>query len=191
MPWIVKPSGTQQIERRTEPYLTEALRAELEADALPRYPTKQAATLPALHAVQHAYGYIPYQAIEEIAAFLDLTAAEVYDTATFYEEFFLEPKGKYLVQICQSIACELCGCFDLKSWLTDKLQITNGETTDDGKITLQMVECLGMCDGAPAVLINGKMYRKVTADQMDKVLAELPDDPARFPAPGTAAAAQA
>ena len=184
MPWIVKPSGTQQIERRDTPYLTEAMRAELEAETLPRYPTKQAATLPALHAVQHAYGYIPYQAIEEIGSFLDLTAAEVYDTATFYEEFFLEPKGKYLIQICQSIACELCGCFDLKGWLTDKLQIANTETTDDGKFTLQMVECLGMCDDAPAVLINGKMYRKVTAEQMETVLAGLPDDPTQFDAPG-------
>lgn len=184
MAWIVKPSGTMQIERRTQPYLTEEMRRELEAETLPRYPTKQAATLPALHMVQHAEGWLPFQAIEEIAEFLGLDASEVYDTATFYEEFFLEPKGRYLIQICESIACELCGYVDLKAKLCQKFDIANCETTDDGKFTLQMVECLGMCDDAPAVLINGKMYRKVTWEQIEGVLDALPDDPSEFDAPG-------
>ncbi len=180
MAWIVKPSGTQQIERRDEPYLTEALKRRIAEEYLPRFPTKRAATLPALHLVQHEYNWLPFQAIEEVAEFLELSAAEVWDTATFYEEFFLEPKGRYLVQICQSIACELCGYINLEEKLKAKLDIIPGETSDDEKFTLQIVECLGACDLAPVVMINGKLYEKVTWAQLEATLDSLPDDPAEF-----------
>jgi len=180
MAWITKNTGTQQIDRRAEPYLNDSIRAELERDVLPRFPDKRAATIPALHAIQHHYNWIPFQAVEEIGEFLETSAAEVYDTATFYEEFFLQPKGRYLVQICQSIACEICGYTDLKTKLQNKLDIINEETTDDDKFTLQMVECLGACDDAPVVMINGKLYKKVTWEQLEHLLDTLPDDPNEF-----------
>jgi len=173
MAWIVKNSGTAPIERRDQPYLNDALKAKLTDEILPRFPNKQAATLPALHLVQHEYNWIPYQAIEEIGEFLELSAAEIWDTATFYEEFFLEPKGKYLIQICQSIACELCKYNELEDKLRDKLDIVNGETTDDGKFTLQMVECLGACDMAPVVHLNGHQHDKVSWEELAKTLDEL------------------
>jgi len=182
MAWIVKRSGSMKIERRDEPYLTDALKQKLESETLPRYPTKQAATLPALHLIQHEYNWIPYQAVEEVAAFLDLKPADVYDTATFYDEFFLQPKGKYLVQVCESIACELCGHEKLLEKLRDKYDLVPGETTDDEKITLMIVECLGACDFAPAVLINGKLYEKVTWEQLEATLEHLPDNPKDFDA---------
>src|SRR5690606_18088068 len=100
---------------------------------LSRYPTRRAATLPVLHAIQHEHNWIPFQAMEETAAFLGTSAAEVLDTATFYEEFFLKPKGKYLVQMCHSISCELMGNVDLLCKVQDKLGIVSGETTDDDK----------------------------------------------------------
>jgi NADH-quinone oxidoreductase subunit E len=180
MPWIVKPSATQQIDRRDQPYLTDALKRQLAERYLPRFPDKRAATLPALHLVQHTHNWIPFQAIEEIAAFLELSAAEVWDTATFYEEFFLEPKGRYLVQVCQSISCELCGQVDLQQKLQRKLDIVPGETTEDEKFTLQVVECLGACDLAPVVMINGKLYASVTWEQLEATLDALPDDPKAF-----------
>ena len=180
MAWITQQRGNQQIDRRAEPYLTDAIKAELQHEVLPRFPNKRAATLPALHAIQHHHGWIPYQAIEEIGAFLETSAAEVYDTATFYEEFFLQPKGAYLVQICQSIACEICGYTGLQQKLQEKLDIINGETTDNRKITLQMVECLGACDDAPVVMINGKLFTKVTWEQLEHLLDTLPDDPNEF-----------
>lgn len=180
MAWIVKPSGTMKIEHRPEPYVTDALKKQIADEYLTRFPTKQAATLPSLHLIQHTYNWIPFQAIEELAEFLELSAAEVWDTATFYEEFFTENKGKYLVQICQSIACELCGCVNLQEKLQQKLEIVNGETTDDGKFTLQMVECLGACDLAPVAMINGKLYEKVSWEQLEAVLDGLPDDPKAF-----------
>jgi NADH-quinone oxidoreductase subunit E len=180
MAWIVKNSGTQQIDRRAEPYLTDQMQAELREKYLPRFPTKQAATLPALHLVQHRWNWIPYQAIEEVAAFLELKPADVYDTATFYEEFFLEPKGRYLVQICQSIACELCGHETLADRFKARYDIEDMETTDDGRFTLMMVECIGACGGAPAVLINGRLYEHVSWEQLEQTLDGLPDDPAAF-----------
>jgi NADH:ubiquinone oxidoreductase subunit E len=120
--------------------------------------------------------------VEEVAEFLELRPADVYDTATFYDEFFLQPKGKYLVQVCESIACELCGHEKLLEKVREKYDLVPGETTDDEKITLMIVECLGACDFAPAVLINGKLYEKVTWEQLEATLENLPDDPRDFEA---------
>jgi NADH-quinone oxidoreductase subunit E len=183
MAWIVKPSGTQQIERREQPYLTEQIKAHATAEILPRYPNKRAALLPVLHEVQHEHNWIPYQAIEEVAAFLELKPADVYDTATFYEEFFLQPKGKYLVQICQSISCELCGHEDLLQRMMEKYDIVPNEITEDDRFTIQIVECLGACDDAPAVAINGVLHKKMTWEQLEVVLEELPADPHDYPLP--------
>ncbi len=182
MAWIVKDVANQKIPRRAEPYLTEAMKAEATEHVLPRFPTKRAALLPLLHRVQHEHNWIPPQAIEEVGAFLELSAADVYDTATFYEEFFLEPKGKYLLQVCQSISCELCGHESLLDKVMAKLDVVDGETTEDGRITLMTVECIGACDGAPAVLLNGKLYERVTWEQLEAVLEDLPDDPKAFEA---------
>ncbi len=182
MAWIVEDLANKKIERRAEPYLTESMKAEATEHVLPRFPTKRAALLPVLHMVQHEHNWIPPQAIEEVGAFLELSAADVYDTATFYEEFYLEPKGKYLVQVCQSISCELCGHESLLDKLMARLDIADGETTDDGKITLMTVECLGACGDAPAALINGKLYEKVTWEQLEAVIEGLPDDPKNFDA---------
>ena len=177
MAWIVEPRAKQQIDRRDEPYLTDEMKRKLEAEVLPKYPTKRAAILPVLHEVQHHWNWIPAQAIEETAAFLDLSAADVFDTATFYEEFFLEPKGKYLVQICQSISCELCGHENLLRKVQEKYDVVPWETTEDERFTLMTVECIGACDFAPAVLINGKLYKKMTWEQLEHTLESLPEDP--------------
>jgi NADH-quinone oxidoreductase subunit E len=180
MAWIVKPSATQQVEHRSEPYLTESMIAQLRDEVLTRYPTKQAAILPVLHEIQHHWNWIPWQAIEEAATLLDLKPADVYDTASFYEEFFLQPKGKYLVQICQSIACEMCGHAKLLDKIREKYDVEPGETTDDGKFTLMTVECLGACDFAPAALVEGRLHEKVSWEQLEAVLDNLPDDPRQY-----------
>lgn len=180
MAWIVKPSATQPIDRREEPYLTDEMKAKLEAEMLPRFPTKHAALLPVLHEIQHRWNWIPYQAMEEAAAFLELTPADVIDATTFYEEFFLEPKGQYLVQVCQSISCELCGEPEIWRRLQDKLDIVEGETTDDERFTLMTAECLGACGGGPVVLINGQLYENVTWERLEAVIDGLPEDPQEF-----------
>ena len=173
MAWITKNSATEKISRRSEPYLTEAMKDRLEAKVLVRYPTRQAATLPVLHAVQHEVGWLPAQALEEVADFLELDAAVVLDTATFYEEFWLEPKGKYVFWVCQSISRELMGESTITQCLKDKLGIEPGETTEDGRFTLMKVECLGSCGTAPCALVNEVLHENLTTDNIDQIIAEL------------------
>src|SRR5437016_3425500 len=183
MAWIVENRRTQVVERREQPYLTADMKIDLANKYFPRYPTKRAVLLPALHAVQHAYGWIPTQALEEVAEFLGLAPAEVMDTATFYEEYWLRPKGKYLVAVCRSLSCEICGSDDVTERLKRKLGIELGETTADGKFTLVEYECLGSCGTAPAALCNDVLHEDITPDSMDRLLDSLPDDPHQYKDP--------
>ena len=150
MAWITENRRTDVIEKRAEPYLTEALKKQIADTYFHRFPTKRAVLLPALHLVQHEYNWLPPQALEEIAAFLELTPADVLDTASFYEEYWLKPKGKYLLQVCRSLSCEICGSRQITEHLQKKLNLELGETTPDGKFTLVELECLGSCGTAPA-----------------------------------------
>jgi NADH:ubiquinone oxidoreductase subunit E len=170
MAWISKNSGSMQIDRRPEPYLTPQMRDELTRTFLPRYEHKAGALLPCLHAVQHAYGWIPPQAMLEIAEFLQLDPGMVLDTASFYEEYWLKPKGKHLVSVCRSIACEFCGQPELSKAIKDYLKIDIGETTDDGTFTLIELECLGSCGTAPAMLVDEKLHENVKLADVPKIL---------------------
>lgn len=170
MAWITKPSATTRIERRPEPFFTRAMTDEMNSKVLPRYERKAGALLPALHMVQHEYGWIPAQAMEEIAAFLDLAPADVLDTASFYEEYWLKPKGRCLISVCRSIACEFCGQQAITDAVRTKLNIDVGETTDDGKFTLIELECLGSCGSAPAILVNEKLHENVTPESVGRII---------------------
>ncbi len=173
MAWIVKNSAGATVERRDEPYLDDELKAKLELEVLLRYPTRQAATLPVLHEIQHKYNWIPHQAIEEVATFLGLAASEVLDTASFYEDFWLKPKGKYLIGVCQSISCELLGHEALLDKISAKLGIGIGQTTEDGRFTLITMECLGSCGTAPCALVNETLHENLTAENFERVLDAL------------------
>jgi NADH-quinone oxidoreductase E subunit len=175
MAWQVKQSATTQIERRSEPYLTKEMADRFSKELLPRYERPMGALLPILHDVQHAYGYIPHQAMEEIAVFLDITPGDVLDTVSFYEEYHTEPIGRHTVAVCQSIACEVCGHQTILDHLRRKLDIEPHETTDDGRFTLLALECLGACEGAPCALVNDKRYDNLTIDRIDQILEALPD----------------
>ena len=173
MAWISKNSATMQIERRDEPYLDDQLKTDLEQNVLVRYPTRQASTLPVLHAVQDKHGWLPHQAIEEIAQFLDLSAAVVLDTASFYEEYWLKPRGKYVIWLCQSISCEIMGEPTLTDRIKEHLGIDVGQTTEDGRFTLMKAECLGACGGAPAALVNHELHENITPENFQTVLDSL------------------
>jgi NADH-quinone oxidoreductase subunit E len=177
MAWIVENRRTEVVDRRETPYLTDDMKIDIANTYFPRYPTKRAVLLPALHAVQHAYGWIPTQAMEEVGEFLGLAPAEVMDTASFYEEYWLKPKGKYLIAVCRSLACEICGSNDVTNRLKKKLGIEPGETTADGKFTLVEYECLGSCGTAPAALCNEVLHEDITSESMVKLLDALPADP--------------
>ena len=179
MAWITKDRRAQQV-KEGESLLTEEMKKHLSEKYLPRYPTKRAALLPALHHIQHTLGYIPAQALAEVAEFLDITPAEALDTASFYEEYWLKPKGRYLIQVCRSLACEICGSRRLTGHIQAKLGIEVGQTTPDGKFTLVEVECLGSCGTAPAMLINEVLHEDLTTQRLDALLDGLPEDPADY-----------
>ncbi len=178
MAWITKNSAAAPAlptngQAHTGPYLSDALREHVEREVLPRYPTRRAATLPVLHLLQEEHGWLPYPALQEAGELLGTTPAEVYDTASFYEEFWLKPKGRYVIWVCQSIACELMGHGALIDVLRRKLGVEVGETTDDGKFTLMMVECIGACGGAPAALVNERLHEDLTPENVDQILDDL------------------
>jgi NADH-quinone oxidoreductase subunit E len=154
--------------------LSEELRRKIEAH-LPRYPSKQAVTLPALHLVQDEMRCVPLEAIREIADILDLSPAEVYDTMTFYGFFRTEkdPLGRTRLWVCRSLACALRGGDELLEDVCRRLNVHPGGTTADGKITVEFAECIGVCEGAPAVLINDEARIDVTPEKVDSLLEEL------------------
>ncbi|MGF1633258.1 MAG: complex I 24 kDa subunit family protein [Phycisphaerae bacterium] len=176
MAWIAEERRTART-KQGEPLLTADLKKRLEDVYFPRYPTRRAVLLPALHAVQHEYGWIPPQAMEEIAAFLDISSAEVLDTASFYEEYWLKPKGKYLVAVCRSLSCEVCQHADLTKRVMEKCNVEVGETSDDGRFTLVELECLGACGTAPVALINDVLHEELTPDKLEALIDGLPEDP--------------
>lgn len=183
MAWIAENRCAANGQKPERSLLTEDIKKHLADVYLPRYPTKRAALLPALHLVQHHYGHISREALEEIAAFLELSPAEVLDTASFYEEFWLKPKGRYLISVCRSLACEICNSKSLTAHLKRKLNIDIGETTPDGKFTLIELECLGACGTAPVALINDVLHENLTPARLDELLDHLPDDPADYTDP--------
>src|SRR5438552_10572134 len=140
-----------------------------------RYPNKQAVTLPALHIVHDALRCVPHEAIQEIADILDLSAAEVYDTMSFYQFFREEkaPLGRTRLWVCRSLACALRGGEELLANLCHKLDVQPGDTTADGKVTLEFAECLGACEGAPAVTVNDEHRHNVTEENADILIADL------------------
>jgi NADH-quinone oxidoreductase subunit E len=154
--------------------LSEELKQQILA-YLPRYPSKQAVTLPALHLVHDALRCVPLGAIQEIAELLELSPAEVHDTMSFYGFFRAEknPLGRTRVWVCRSLPCMLRGADELLSQLSEKLGVRPGNTTPDGKVSLEFAECIGACEGAPCVLLVDEHRMNVTPDQVDPLVSEL------------------
>jgi NADH-quinone oxidoreductase subunit E len=154
--------------------LSEQLRQKIVA-YLPRYPSKQAVTLPALHLVQDELHCVPLEAIREIAGLLDLNPAEVHDAMSFYGFFRDEkkPLGRWRLWVCRSLPCMLRGGEELLAHLSDQLGVEPGGTTEDGKITLEFAECIGACEGAPCALVNDEPRLNVTPEQASELVAEL------------------
>ena len=154
-------------------FLSPELRQRI-LDYLPRYPSKQAVTLPALHLVQDEMRCVPLEAIREIADLLDLSPAEVNDTMTFYGFFKDEQHklGRTRLWVCRGLACALRDGEQVLGDICRKLNVRPGQTSADGKITVEFAECIGACEGAPCVLIDDEP-RFDALHQVDGLLAEL------------------
>jgi len=132
--------------------------------------TGNEALLDLLKVLQKSRGWVPDDAIEDIAGILGMTPAEVESIATFYSLIFRRPVGKHVILVCDSMSCWLTGYEDLASRLKEKLGIGPGETTRDGKFTLLPAACLGVCEEAPAMMIDETLYTRLTPSAIDGIL---------------------
>lgn len=135
-------------------------------------PYKKAAVIEALKVVQQHHGWVSDEKLEEVAAYLDMSPAEVDSVATFYNLIFRKPVGRHVILLCDSISCYVMGYKKLYEVLQEHLQIRFGETTTDGRFTLLPNACLGCCDHAPALMVGEDLYRDVQVQDLETILAK-------------------
>ncbi len=126
-----------------------------------------------LNEIQEHYGYVPQDVQKDLSEFLKIPMAEIYSVITFYSRFSLKPKGKYNISVCLGTACYVKGAQKIMDRLLDRLKIQPGETTEDGKFSIEETRCVGACGLAPVFTVNGEVYGKATVQKLDQVLDEL------------------
>lgn len=135
-----------------------------------QYPTKEAALLPALYAVQHEYGWLSRDNMDQVAGLLEVPPVRVYGVATFYTMYHKKSVGKHLIQVCTNISCMINDAEDIVAYLKERLSVQVGQTTEDNLFTLIEVECLGNCGAAPVMKIDEIFYEKLTKEKIDQIL---------------------
>lgn len=144
-------------------------------EIIARYPEgkQKSALLPLLHLAQEQWGWTSPAAMDYVAGLLSIEPIEVYEVATFYTMFHLEPVGKHVIEYCRTGPCCLMGGEDVYGYLKQKLGIETGQTTPDGKFTLKEVECLAACGMGPVFQIREKYYMHLTNQRIDEIIDEL------------------
>jgi NADH-quinone oxidoreductase, E subunit len=175
MATAVPTDFTNQVEYTTEtaefsPEVIEEMRSHLK-----KYPPdrKRSALIPLLFVVQRERGWIDNPGVNFLAKFLDLEVTDVWETATFYSMFNLRPVGRHHIQICKTLSCKIMGEPEITEHICNRLKIKPGETTEDGKFTVTMVECLGSCGTAPMMQIGFDYYENLTKEKVDQILDSL------------------
>ncbi len=141
---------------------------------LEKYEYKSSKLIPILQEVQEEYRYLPEDVLTFVATSLDISPARVYGVATFYSHFALEPKGKYVIKVCDGTACHVIGSQPLIKAMRSKLELSEEKhTTDDMLFTLETVSCLGACGLAPVVVVNEEVYSQMTTTKCLKVIDEI------------------
>lgn len=135
-----------------------------------RYPDLKSLTIPVLWMIQEEHGWISDEAVEYVANFLKLPVNHVYGVVSFYTMFNRKPVGKYHIQICTNISCQLLDAEKLSEYICRQLNIKVGETTPDKKFTVTEVECLGSCGTAPMMQVNDDYYENLTIEKVDELL---------------------
>ena len=153
--------------------LSEAERREIEA-GLATAEQKRAAGPDALKVVQRHRGWVSDEALQEVAALLELSPAQLDSVATFYCGIYRRPVGRHVILLCDSVSCWIMGYNPIREHLTARLGIGLGETTPDRRFTLLPAACLGVCEQAPAMLIDGNVHGDLTPDKVDEILGRYP-----------------
>jgi NADH-quinone oxidoreductase E subunit len=144
------------------------------ADLFKKYPSGRRENLiPILQEIQDLQGFIPETAVTAIAGYLDIPAVKIYSVATFYNEFRFNAAGKYHFQVCQGIGCQVDGSERIRTELSRLLEIGPGEMTTDGWFSLEWVPCLGVCQEAPVLSVNGELHAKVTPAGIKNLIEKL------------------
>ncbi|HMO79460.1 MAG TPA: NADH-quinone oxidoreductase subunit NuoE [Pyrinomonadaceae bacterium] len=151
------------------PAVVEEMRSHLK-----KYPTERSrsALIPLLFVIQRERGWIDNPGVNFLAKFLDLEVSDVWETATFYTMFNLRPVGRHHIQICKTLSCKIMGEPEITGHICSKLGIKPGETTEDGKFTVSLVECLGSCGTAPMMQIGFDFHEDLTIEKVDDILAD-------------------
>jgi NADH-quinone oxidoreductase subunit E len=139
-------------------------------DLIGKYPHKRSALIPSLHLVQNELGHISPDTMRDVAEIFGISPNEVHEVVSFYTMFHRKPVGKYVLQVCTNISCQLCNSEAIMAHLTKKLGIKPGETSSDNRYTLLEVECLGSCGTSPVVQINDDYYEELTPEKLDTIL---------------------
>ncbi len=155
--------------------LTEEERREIESEAI-RYSLKRAAGPEALKIVERRRGWVSDETLNEVAALLEMTPAELDAIATFYNLIFRKPVGRHVILVCDSVTCWIMGYDSVREHLARQLGVKLGETTADGRFTLLPIVCLGACDRAPAMMIDDTLYGDLTPQKIDEILARYRAD---------------
>ncbi len=146
----------------------------MKGEANDRQGAKRARLLTALYVAQEQHDWLSPQAIERVAQRFDMTSGQVYATASFYTLFKLAPQGRYRLQVCEGLSCYLVGGAEpVIDQISRRLCIRPGETTSDGRFTLEIVECLASCGTAPALRVNDELYEHMTPERIDELLNRL------------------
>lgn len=137
-----------------------------------QYRKKEGILISLLQDIQAIYGYVPEESIELISKELSIYPVEIYGILTFYTQFYLTPRGRHTIKVCQGTACHVMGGKEILDYLSDKLGISEDETTEDGMFSLERVACLGCCGMAPVVVIDNDFYGRCTIQKVDALVKE-------------------
>lgn len=150
---------------------------KLDLEALDRvldaFREERGAIIPILQRTQELYGYLPAEALRRISQRTGYSVAELYGVATFYAQFYLEPRGRHILSICDGTACHVKGAPQLVAALEEELGVKAGGTTSDSRVTFQVVFCLGACALAPMAIIDGQVVGRLSPDKVQKLVREL------------------
>jgi NADH-quinone oxidoreductase E subunit len=142
-------------------------------DILKKYPEKQAAVMPVLYLAQEQNGFITGEVMKEVAVILEMTPEDVLGVVTFYTMYHQKPAGKNHIQVCTNVSCMLRGGYEIYEAVKQELGIENGEVTNDGKFSLEEVECMGSCGTAPMLVVNEDYYENLTKEKAINILKSL------------------
>jgi NADH-quinone oxidoreductase subunit E len=137
------------------------------------YPDRRGALLPVLHLAQDVFGYVSLEVEAYVAGLFDLSPAHVHEVVTFYTLYFQQPKGRHVVAVCHNLSCHLAGAPGIIAHIKRRLGIEVGETTEDGRVTLQAVECLCACEAAPMMQVDDRYELNLTPETVDRILGGL------------------